>query len=929
MKTRFIALMLLFIPLLSFSINFDPEGLYMITCIDTNSGGIETATGQYPLLYNADAEVNTNAAFWTIKEESWGKYSFKNSVTNQYIKYNPEKSDQKSIEMVNSLDGNNTLFTINGVYRNGNYYYTIESVADPAQFINKRNYAPYPVGTYGGKYSDNEIFYFREKDDFLMGDRGKLYNYVESFTLNDKELVPCTRENIYYFSIPLNKMNTNVEQTIKFQLKNSNYRIKIEGQEITDGANYVFENITANKTYKIQITENSEVLSTETLVFTGLPIVQLYSDGNYLSTVFSLGKIRVHEPDKAENAELHKANLRYRGASATGFDKKSFAIKLKDENGIDKTNVSFFGLREDNSWILDAMAVDRSRMRNRVATDIWNEFSSLPYHFANENNIVNATRGQYVEVFLDDQYWGLYCMTEKIDRKQLKLERYNETTKSVNGVLYKAVQWTYSVMMGYDPDRGPNPSLEIPVFDNNTDYWEAYEVKYPDLGDGQNIDWQPLYDVVSFVAHSSNADFKASVENVMDMPVWIDYYLLMDLILATDNHGKNAYLYMYNKNSANKKMGIAPWDMDGVFGRRWGGTEVAADQNYNTYIINNEHGEHYLYRRLRQMNAADFDLATKARYNQLRNNHFKGENIIKRFTEYMDMFNKSGASVREKARWDGSNRVDIDFEEEMNYITTWVQTRVAYLDNQYGTQMKIPTLDINIPKTLTYGDAATDYSVTSTNTSTELSLKSEHLTFSNGKINIKKAGQGFIRITQPYTNQYAYVDTIININIVPKTLYAKADDKQRNQSWSNPEFTVTYDGYAYYDGPGNVIKSHAVASTEATKDSPAGTYPITVSGGRTNNNYVFEYVSGTLTIFPSTDIKDQQLEIDLYPNPVLSLLTVNNLTQGTTVQIFTENGICLYMNRTLSTKITLNLSGYASGRYIIKAGDKSSIVIKQ
>jgi len=36
-------------------------------------------------------------------------------------------------------------------------------------------------------------------------------------------------------------------------------------------------------------------------------------------------------------------------------------------------------MRQASSWILDAMAIDRIKMRNRVCFDLWNEFSSLPY----------------------------------------------------------------------------------------------------------------------------------------------------------------------------------------------------------------------------------------------------------------------------------------------------------------------------------------------------------------------------------------------------------------------------------------------------------------------------------------------------------------------------------------------------------------------
>ncbi len=106
--------------------------------------------------------------------------------------------------------------------------------------------------------------------------------------------------------------------------------------------------------------------------------------------------------------------VRYRGSSALVFAKKSFSVKLVDDAGED-LNASLFGIRSDNSWILDAMAIDRIRMRNRVCFDIWNAMSRTPYTTKSGNR--NGTEGVFVELFLNSQYHGLYCFTDKIDRK--------------------------------------------------------------------------------------------------------------------------------------------------------------------------------------------------------------------------------------------------------------------------------------------------------------------------------------------------------------------------------------------------------------------------------------------------------------------------------------------------------------------------------
>ena len=46
---------------------------------------------------------------------------------------------------------------------------------------------------------------------------------------------------------------------------------------------------------------------------------------------------------------------------------------------------------------------------------------------------------------------------------------------------------------------------------------------------------------------SNNNDFIFNVGAYYDLPVFMDYYLFLELILATDNHGKNMYLYNYDQ----------------------------------------------------------------------------------------------------------------------------------------------------------------------------------------------------------------------------------------------------------------------------------------------------------------------------------------------------------------------------------------------
>ena len=84
-------------------------------------------------------------------------------------------------------------------------------------------------------------------------------------------------------------------------------------------------------------------------------------------------------------------------------------------------------------------------------------------------------------------------------------------------------------------------------------------------------------------------------------------------------------------------------------------------------------------------------------------------------------------------------------------------------------------------------------------------------------------------------------------NFEPKvSLTVTAPDATRVEGVANPAFTPTYSGFVYGDTAAS-LTTQPTCTTTATTSSPVGTYPITCSGGA-SDNYSFTYVPGTLTV---------------------------------------------------------------------------------
>ncbi len=500
---------------------------------------------------------------------------------------------------------------------------------------------------------------------------------------------------LYLCPIPLSKFGTDLTATISYTQSEGCSNLVIDGEEQPAGTSYTFAGVEGGKNYTLKVTDAMGREVSYPLTFTSLPVVEIYGSFN---NSYSDGYIIVTEPDKTAAKELLNMKAKWRGGITNGDNKhkRNYHVKLKDENG-DKLEKKFFGLRNDNSWILESCQVDMSRIRNRTLTDLWNDYSTPPYYISEEKKAMTGTRGHFVELILNGEYRGIYCMTENLDRKQMKLKKYDEENEVTHGQLWKSKDWTYATFMGTQPDGNYQPKNYLSTPDQNSEMWDQYEVKYPDFEDyGYQTDWEVLYNAVDFVCHSSDDDFKARIAEYFDLPLVIDYYILMETILSTDNHGKNMFFGVYDKQ-VDKKITFSVWDMDATCGQRWSDDYfhqefLGPEQDYSEFIARYEHGDYNLFKRLRDTDANGFNLRVRQRYRDLRQNELATESILKRFKTYLDEFKTAGTAQREYDRWNYDSDIagrTLDFDDEMAYLTDWFTRRMDYLDN---TRFKISEL---------------------------------------------------------------------------------------------------------------------------------------------------------------------------------------------------------------------------------------------
>lgn len=199
--------------------------------------------------------------------------------------------------------------------------------------------------------------------------------------------------------------------------------------------------------YGLAVERNGSVIKTSKIIFTTLPVLDVRHSGKLSQTMYDYvwGHFYLMSPDDAQTVYL-SARYKTRGATASHWGKRSFNMKLRNFHTDEKEDSMLLNIRSVSSWICDAMAIDRIKMRNRVLFDLWNEFSLLPYE--TEFGGRNGTEGRFVELVRNGEYQGIFCLTDRINRKLLDLKKpklnADGSLAGIRGVLYKSGSWDYT-----------------------------------------------------------------------------------------------------------------------------------------------------------------------------------------------------------------------------------------------------------------------------------------------------------------------------------------------------------------------------------------------------------------------------------------------------------------------------------------------------
>ncbi len=343
-------------------------------------------------------------------------------------------------------------------------------------------------------------------------------------------------------------------------------------------------------------------------------------------------------------AEAARVKVRVRGNTSKTFPKQSFRLQAVDGRG-DRTNIALAeGLRSDDDWILNPMYTDTSKIRETLAYRLWAEMNR-------SGRAAASSRIAYAEVFLNGEYWGLYGVQERVDRKQTGLNKRFD-------VLYKVTK-----------NIRPTPAQLRACTD--AEVCGGFEMTF--AGSRVTDVWGPAADYMALLEGGDLPKHaRLSLDNV------IDYGLFAMVTQAHDCHFKNQYIscvyttqgYVFYK---------LPWDLNNTFGDIF--QLDRKDVNYTNFAVADLVMDS-MFERLVNMNDPAFSEAVRTRWRELRASLLTQESLSARAQSLYDPL--TDAIDRDSLRWPESgmgsgnalNIRDLDsyFSQILPKIDEWVDS---------------------------------------------------------------------------------------------------------------------------------------------------------------------------------------------------------------------------------------------------------------
>lgn len=375
--------------------------------------------------------------------------------------------------------------------------------------------------------------------------------------------------------------------------------------------------------------------------------------------------------------------IKVRGHSSTRFAKKNYSLDL-DVKDRDVAKIldepTILGMPGGTKWVLHSCYLDYTCLGNVLTYSIAG--GMMPY----------APRTRFVELFINDNYRGLYVLVERI---RVDAARVNIPA---DGYIFnrdiKETEWTWQSKFP-NPNWGPMGDTDPSIPESNTK-WTVVFPKPPDCKTDLHTDDDFMGGDITRAQKEQLQkrmdEFEANVVNqqaggqwwlkppdmayrsMIDRQSWIDYTLLQEFAYNPDGYYKSWY-----GTYVNGLLHMGPvWDFDYAYSMRGCGP-------CNEWVYSGSTS--WEYRKLWMDDWFAGEAGYRWRYFRDARSPmplFDPDTISQKIDAWAKFITK--AQQRDQKRWNGfPERQDFVYAEELNKLKDMIRTRVGWLDDNMPT----------------------------------------------------------------------------------------------------------------------------------------------------------------------------------------------------------------------------------------------------
>ncbi|MDC0629252.1 CotH kinase family protein [Flavobacteriaceae bacterium] len=601
-----------------------------------------------------------------------------------------------------------------------------------------------------------------------------------------------------------------------------------------------------------------------------------------------------------------RIGIELRGSSSQVLEKKpyGFTTLLADDDS--NNNVSLLGFPSENDWVLNSLAYDPSMIRDY-----------LSYQLA--SNMGNyAPRVKYIEVIVNDDYKGVYILTEKIkrDSNRVNLKKIKDSDNSLpevtGGYIIKADKTT----------GGDEVAWTMP---NSSGWYTDFLHHYPKT---ENISSQQT-DYIKNVftdleTNSENTSIANGYPSIIDVPSFVDYMIMAEIASNPDSYQFSTF---FHKDRGGKLRAGPVWDYNLSYGNDLFVFEF--DRSfYDLWQFEFDNSGAKFWKDLFYNDTFNCYLAKRWFELTTTNQPLNYSTITSLIDEFVSLLSES--QVRELQRWPPQEDwpTVADQTENIAAMKIWIQNRIDWIDSNIGSfsnclNVSVPDLVISKIHYNPQDDEAAGFS------SKELEFI-EITNNSNQNINLTGFYIRELGISYQFPvnsmvsgNQKIY---LCSDSTVFEAYYGFAPFGEFSRDLSNSSYKIILS-----DAFGNTVDE--VVYTDSTpwpeEADGSGSY-LQLSDLDADNSLASNWIasSASLSMGSNADFKPQLL---VYPNPTKGVVTIeliSSRTEPLELSIYNSLGQFVGSFQLISNKSEINLSSLSNGFYYYTIKNNTGTILK-